>query len=57
VLVFYHFVRPFAPAHMRQEPQGRDRSYEGGALISTGAVETPEGEESPFRETLGDDRR
>jgi uracil-xanthine permease len=57
VLAFYHFVRPFAPAHMRLEPQGSDRAYKGGALISTGAVETPEGAGSPFRETMGDDRR
>lgn len=57
VLVFYHFVRLFAPAHMRQEPQGRDRSYEGGALISSGTIETPGGEESPFRQPPGGDRR
>jgi len=57
VLIGYHGVRRFAPTHMRMEPQGPGRAYEGGAMISTGAIETPEGEESPFRETLGDDRR
>ncbi|MGH8961791.1 MAG: uracil-xanthine permease family protein [Jatrophihabitantaceae bacterium] len=50
-LVLYHFVRWLAPAHLR-EPQGPGRAYEGGAMISTGNVETPEGEVSPFRDDL-----
>ncbi|MBV9592601.1 MAG: nitrate reductase [Actinobacteria bacterium] len=55
VIIAYHVVRPLAPAHLREEPQGRDpdggtRAYRGGAMISTGSVETPEGEVSPFRE-------
>ena len=49
VLVAYHFVRWRAPAHMREEPQVPGRSYEGGAMISAGSIETPEGEISPFR--------
>jgi uracil-xanthine permease len=49
-IVFYHFVRWFAPRHLRVEPQGRGRAYEGGAMISTGKVDTPEGTVSPFTE-------
>ncbi len=49
-LVAYHLVRWLAPAHLRGEPQVAGRAYEGGAMISTGNVETPEGELSPFRE-------
>jgi xanthine/uracil permease len=47
-IVFYHFVRWLAPQHLRIEPQGAGRGYEGGAMLSTGNVETPEGELSPF---------
>ncbi len=49
VLVAYHFVHWLAPAHLREEPQASGRVYEGGALIATGTVETPEGDISPFR--------
>jgi uracil-xanthine permease len=55
VLIGYHFVRWLAPAHMREEPQEAGRAYEGGAMISTGNVETPAGEVSPFRQEAGDD--
>ena len=48
-LVAYHGVHWLAPPHMREEPQVRGRAYEGGAMLSTGAVETPEGEVSPYR--------
>jgi xanthine/uracil permease len=48
-LVAYHAMRWLAPPELR-EPQVRGRSYEGGAMISTGNVETPEGEVSPFAE-------
>jgi xanthine/uracil permease len=54
VLIGYHLMRWLAPAHLR-EPQGEGRAYEGGATISTGNVETPEGEVSPFRGEFGDD--
>jgi xanthine/uracil permease len=55
VLVGYHAVRWLAPAHLREEPQAGGRSYEGGTMISTGNVDTPEGEVSPFRGEFGDD--
>ncbi len=35
---------------MKDEPVAAGRAYEGGAAISTGNIETPEGEVSPFRE-------
>ena len=57
VLVAYHLVRWLAPAHLREEPQVQGRAYEGGAMISTGNVETPEGEVSPFRGEFGDDTK
>ncbi|MGI8881606.1 MAG: uracil-xanthine permease family protein [Jatrophihabitans sp.] len=49
VLLGYHAVRPFLPSHLREEPQATGRAYEGGAMLSTGNVETPAGEQSPFR--------
>src|SRR5581483_7995630 len=55
VLVAYHLVRWLAPAHLREERQAEGRAYEGGAMISTGNVETPQGEVSPFRDEFGDD--
>jgi xanthine/uracil permease len=55
VLVGYHAVRWLAPAHLREEPQGAGRAYEGGTMISAGNVDTPEGEASPFRGEFGDD--
>ena len=48
VLIGYHAVRPFAPAHLREEPQAAGRAYEGGTAWSVGNVETPEGEVSPY---------
>jgi xanthine/uracil permease len=56
VIVGYHVVRWLAPAHLREEPQAAGRAYEGGAMISTGNVDTPGGEVSPFGNELGDDR-
>ena len=50
VLIGYHTVRWLAPAHLREEPLGEGRAYEGGAMISTGNVETPEGIASPFHQ-------
>src|SRR5205823_4337843 len=41
VLIGYHAVRPFAPAHLREEPQAAGRAYEGGTAFSVGNVETP----------------
>jgi uracil-xanthine permease len=55
VLVGYHVVRWLAPAHLREEPQAAGRAYEGGAMISAGNVETPEGDVSPFSGEFGDD--
>ena len=49
VLVGYHGVRPFLPPHLWEEPQAAGRAYQGGTMMSTGNVETPEGELSPFR--------
>jgi uracil-xanthine permease len=56
-LVGYHVVRWLAPPHLREEPQTAGRAYEGGAMISTGKVETPEGEISPFHVDEGGPRR
>jgi uracil-xanthine permease len=53
VIVAYHAMHWLAPAHMKEEPQVSGRAYEGGAMISTGSVETPEGEVSPFRGEFG----
>ncbi|MEO8889532.1 MAG: solute carrier family 23 protein [Jatrophihabitantaceae bacterium] len=55
VLIGYHFVHWLAPAHLKDEPQGGGRAYEGGTMIATGNVETPDGEVSPFRGEFGDD--
>ena len=49
VLIGYHGVRWFAPAHLREEPQAAGRAYEGGTAISLGNVETPEGEVFPYK--------
>ena len=49
VLIGYHAVRPFAPAHLREEPQAAGRAYEGGTGFALGNVETPEGEVSPYQ--------
>ncbi len=56
-LVGYHVVRWLAPPHLREEPLGAGRAYEGGTMISTGKVETPEGEISPFHVDEGGPRR
>jgi uracil-xanthine permease len=50
-IIAYHLMRWLAPAHMREEPQRPGVAYEGGAMISTGSVETAEGEVSPFAES------
>jgi hypothetical protein len=52
VLIGYHGVR-LLHRQPAGEPQTEDRAYEGGTMISTGNVETPEGEVSPFRMGLG----
>jgi uracil-xanthine permease len=49
VLIGYHGVHWLAPQALREEPQAAGRAYEGGTMISTGNVETPEGERSPYR--------
>jgi uracil-xanthine permease len=49
VLIGYHSVHWLAPQALRREPQTAGRAYEGGAAISTGSIETPEGEVSPYR--------
>ncbi|HEY2044776.1 MAG TPA: solute carrier family 23 protein [Jatrophihabitans sp.] len=54
VLIGYHGVHWLAPRDLRVEAQGPDRGYEGGAMISTGNVETPEGELSPYRDDVGE---
>ncbi|MGI9007686.1 MAG: hypothetical protein ACR2FU_16060 [Streptosporangiaceae bacterium] len=48
VLIGYHGVRIFRRSGMRDEPAAAGRAYEGGTMFSTGNVETPEGELSPF---------
>jgi len=49
VLIGYHGVHWLAPQALREEPQTVGRVDEGGTMISTGNVETPEGERSPHR--------
>jgi hypothetical protein len=39
-----------------REPLAGGREYGGGAMISTGNVATPSGEQSPFRTGPEDDR-
>jgi xanthine/uracil permease len=57
VLIGYHAVRPFARRPPLDEPQAEGRAYEGGTMISTGNVETPQGEVSPFTEEGGEPAR
>jgi uracil-xanthine permease len=52
VLIGYHAVRPFARRPL-DEPQAAGRAYEGGSMITTGNVETPEGEILTQREDDG----
>lgn len=54
VIIGYHGVKVFRRLGMLEEPVAPGRSYEGGAMISTGNIETPEGEVSPFREDEGE---
>jgi uracil-xanthine permease len=42
VLIGYHAVRPFV-RHPLDEPQAGGRAYEGGAMIVTGNVQSPDG--------------
>jgi len=49
VVIGYHGVHWLAPQALREEPQIVGRAYEGGTMISTGNVETTEGERSPYR--------
>ena len=50
VIIGFHGVRIFRREGMKDEPVAAGRAYEGGAAISTGNIETPEGEVSPFRD-------
>jgi len=50
VIIGYHGVKVFRREGMKEEPVAAGRAYEGGTMISTGNIETPEGEVSPFRE-------
>jgi hypothetical protein len=56
VIIGYHGVRIFRREGMKDEPVAAGRAYEGGAMIATGNIETPEGEVSPFREDGGEHR-
>jgi uracil-xanthine permease len=56
VLIGYHGVRLLGRGRLLDEPLAGGRAYEGGTMISTGNVETPEGEVSPFREGEGEHR-
>ncbi len=49
VITGYHGVRLFARRPL-DEPQAGGVAYEGGTMIATGNIETPEGGVSPFRE-------
>src|SRR5437763_9413025 len=52
VLIGYHAVRPFV--RPLDEPQAEGRAYEGGAMIVTGNVQTPDGAtHAPERDTDG----
>jgi hypothetical protein len=54
VIIGYHGVKIFRREGMKEEPAAAGRAYEGGAAISVGNIETPEGEVSPFREESSD---
>ncbi|MDR2984602.1 MAG: nitrate reductase [Nocardiopsaceae bacterium] len=54
VIIGYHGVKIFRREGMKEEPAAAGRAYEGGAAISVGNVETPEGEVSPFRDESSD---
>ena len=54
VIIGDHGVKIFRREGMKDEPVAAGRAYEGGAAISTGNIETPEGEVSPFREESGE---
>ncbi len=49
LILGYHLMRALAPASLK-EPLSAGRAYEGGTMISTGNVDTPSGEQSPFRD-------
>ena len=53
MIIGYHGVRVFRREGMLDEPAAAGRAYERGAMISTGNIETAEGELSPFREAAG----
>ena len=54
VIAYYHLVRAFG-GRVTTEPQTTGRSYEGGTMMSTGNVDTPDGPRSPFRDEDGRD--
>lgn len=56
VILGYHGVKVFRREGVLAEPAAEGRAYEGGAMISTGNIETPEGEVSPFSEDEGEQR-
>ena len=53
MIIGYHGVKVFRREGMKDEPTAAGRAYEGGTMISTGNIETPEGEISPFKEQAG----
>lgn len=55
VILGYHGVNMFRRQHpMLDEPVAGGRAYEGGTMIATGNIETPEGEVSPFKVEEGE---
>jgi uracil-xanthine permease len=56
VIIGYHGVRLLGRGGLLDEPVAAGRAYEGGTMIATGNVETPEGEVSPFRVGEGEPR-
>jgi hypothetical protein len=54
VIIGYHGVKVFRREGMKEEPTAAGRAYEGGAMISAGNIETPQGEVSPFRVEAGE---
>ncbi len=55
VILGYHGVNVFRRQYpMVDEPAAEGRAYEGGTMIATGNIETPEGEVAPFRVEEGE---
>jgi hypothetical protein len=49
VIIGYHAVRWFAPAHLREGPRAAGHAYEERTAFSVGNVETPEGDVSTYK--------